>query len=490
MPKIEIFKYFKKTNNSILLIIIFLSCSLLIFINCFTIKILSGSRAYVNGESHYSKGQKDAVRHLITYLYTEDDFQWQLYKVELSVPQGDGMARIALTKNFSTSIVKKGFRAGRNHEDDLDDLIWVFKNFKSVPFIHKAVIEWEKGDALINQINAISNEIHNEIQHGNSTLASRSFFLSRLSKVSDKLTVNERNFSNTLGEGTREIRDYLIYTNIIIVLIIFGSISLYYSTTIKKLLLSKHEIDDANKHLFSIIQDLEKTKNNLFREIIQQKKIIGTISHDITSPLKYIVLIGNYMCDETKKKENSILHKYANSILKSSSQLYEFTKILIEYSNIYIEDKNHEQTHYSFYDLVNKKIELFREIAHSNNSDIINTVDMKLSTHVNQRIISIILHNLLDNAIKNTTNGQIEIGASPNDKKMVFWIKDSGIGMRYELIDYYTNLFKNKESEKLILNNFGIGLHFVLELLIIIKGNIIFSSEINKGTTVTIEIKY
>ncbi len=31
---------------------------------------------------------------------------------------------------------------------------------------------------------------------------------------------------------------------------------------------------------------------------------------------------------------------------------------------------------------------------------------------------------------------------------------------------------KNKESEKLILNNFDVGLHFVLELLIILDGNI------------------
>jgi signal transduction histidine kinase len=490
MSEIKILKYFKKPNFIVLLIIIFLSCSLLIFINCFTIKILSGSRAYVNGESHYSKGQKDAVRHLITYLYTEDNFQWNLYKVELSVPQGDGAARIALTKNLSTSLIKKGFRAGRNHEDDLDDLIWVFKNFRPVPFINKAVIEWEKGDALINQINVVGYEIYKEIQHGNLTPASRSLFLSRVSKISDKLTINERNFSNTLGEGTREIRDYLIYTNIIFVLIIFGSVSLYYSTTIKKILFSKLEIDQKNTQLHSMIQDLQKTKTDLFTEIIQQKKIIGTISHDIKSPLKYIVLIGNYLYNETKKEENSISHKYANSILKSSSQLYEFTKILIEYSDIYIEDKDHEQTYYSFYDLANKKIELFKEIAHSNNSNIINTVDENLSFQVNQRIISIILHNLLDNAIKNTTNGEIKIGAFVDDEKMVFFIKDTGSGMGHDLIDYYTNLFKNKESEKLILNNFGIGLHFVLELLIIIKGNIIFSSEINKGTTVTVEIKY
>jgi signal transduction histidine kinase len=490
MPKTKDLKYLKKPNIIILLVILF-SCSALIFINCFTIKILSGSRAYVNGESHYSKGQKDAVRHLITYLYTEDTAQWNLYKVELSVPQGDGNARISLTKNPNdTETAKKGFRAGRNHEKDLEDLIWVFRNFKSIPFIHKAIVEWKQADALIEEINRIGNEIQKEIFNKSLTSASQNKFLSRLSEVSDKLTVNERNFSNTLGQGTREIRDYLIYTNIFFILMIFGSVGLYYSTMFKKLLLSKHEIDESNKHLQVMISGMEKTEIDLSREIMQQRKIIGTISHDIKSPLKYIVLIGNYLCEETKKMSDSTSHRYANSILKSSSQLYEFTKVLIEYSNIYIEDKDHPVVNYSFYELVQKKVELFKEIAAGNNTVLINSVGANVSSHANNKIIGIIVHNLLDNAIKNTKNGQIEVGAFDDKSKLIFWVKDSGIGMSQDLIDYYTNLFKNKESEKLILNNFGIGLHFVLELLIILKGNITFSSIVDNGTTVTVEINY
>jgi signal transduction histidine kinase len=473
-----------------LLIIIFLSCSLLIFINFFTIKILSGSRAYVNGESHYSKGQKDAVRHLITYLYTEDIKKWDLYKIELSVPQGDGSARIALVNNKSDEVVKQGFRTGRNHEDDLDDLVWVFKNFRSIPFIQKAITEWEQADALIHQIDSIGREIHKEIINGTLTPASRNFFLVRLSEVSDKLTINERDFSNTLGEGTRQMRDYLMLVNVLFVLIIYGSLSWYYSTMMKRSLSSKHEIDETNKQLCFIIEDLEKTKSGLSKEIIQQKKIIGTVSHDIRSPLKYIVLIGNYLFEETKKDKDSTLHKYSSSMLKSSSQLYEFKNILIEYSNIYIEDKAHEQTSYSFYDLVQSKVELFKEIAKNNNSILLNTVGKNLISHTNERIISIIVHNLLDNAVKNTVNGEIEICAYTDYKKTTFWVRDTGVGMSRDLMDYYTNRFKNKESEKLILNNFGIGLHFILELLIIIKGNIVFSNTVNGGTTVTIEIDY
>lgn len=50
-------------------LIVAISCTLLIVSNYLTIRILSASRGYVNGESHYSKAQKDATRHLITYLF-------------------------------------------------------------------------------------------------------------------------------------------------------------------------------------------------------------------------------------------------------------------------------------------------------------------------------------------------------------------------------------------------------------------------------------
>lgn len=149
MSKGPFFKNLRFPNVFILLLIVFISCALLIFINFFTIKILSANRAYVNGESHYSKGQKDASRHLLTYLYTKDENQWNLYLEELKVPQGDGIARVTLLKVGDNAVARKGLLVGRNNKADLDDLVWLFVNFKDIPFLAKAIHEWEQGDKLI-----------------------------------------------------------------------------------------------------------------------------------------------------------------------------------------------------------------------------------------------------------------------------------------------------------------------------------------------------
>jgi K+-sensing histidine kinase KdpD len=477
-----------KANTITFLIIILTACSMLIVINFYTIKTLSATRAYVNGESRYSKGHNVATRNLINYVFTSNDEYWTKFKSNINISIGDGKARVALTNKLDKETIKQGFREGKNHEEDLNDMIWLFDNFKNVWFLKKAIAEWEVGDGLNMELYQIGLDIKQKLTNNRLDNESKIKILIQLDEINKKIALSEEKFSNLLGDGTRKTNYYLLLTNIFFICVIVCSISIYYSAMLQKIIKSKQELNQQKEQLEAIIKDLEKTKQELHTEIIQHKKIIGTISHDIRSPLKYIQLIAKHLSSNTKKTKDAVAYKYANSIYKSSSQLYEFTKTLIEYSKIYIEDKDYNQVHYSVNELIESKKNFFEEIALNNDTKIINTTDIKLKSNINIRIISIIIHNLLDNAVKNTNSGSIEIGAKSDSEKITYWVKDTGIGMSPDIIDYYTKLFKNKDPEKLILSTYGIGLHLVLELLIILKGNIIFSNPNNDGTIVTIDI--
>ncbi|MFA9193351.1 HAMP domain-containing sensor histidine kinase [Flavobacterium sp. FBOR7N2.3] len=463
---------------------------MLIVINFYTIKTLSATRAYVNGESHYSKGHNIATRNLINYIFTYKKEYWTKFKSNLDIPIGDAKARMALIKNLDTETIKQGFREGHNEEDDLNDMIWLFKNFKNYSFFKKAIIEWESGDVLNIKLYQIGFDVKKKIDNNELDYETKIQILEQLDEINKKISLKQDAFSRYLGEGTRQVNNYLLLVNIFFTFIIIGSISFYYSAMLQKIIKSKQELNQQKEQLEAIINDLEKTKQDLSTEIVQHKKIIGTISHDIRSPLKYIQLIAKHLCTNTKKTKNEVIFKYANSIYKSSLQLYEFTKTLIEYSKIYIEDRDYDQKIYSVYDLIEDKKVFFEDIAANNGTKIINKTPLKLNSDINIRIVSIIIHNLLDNAVKNTNSGTIEIGAQTDSDKITYWVKDTGSGMSQDIIDYYTNLFKNRDAEKLILSTYGIGLHLVLELLIILKGNISFSNPTNGGTTVTIDIYF
>src|SRR5262249_60519978 len=51
--------------------------------------VLSALRAYVAGEGLYSKGQKDAVYHLVRYTLSRDELEYERYRRAIAVPLAD-----------------------------------------------------------------------------------------------------------------------------------------------------------------------------------------------------------------------------------------------------------------------------------------------------------------------------------------------------------------------------------------------------------------
>ncbi|WP_426478515.1 ligand-binding sensor domain-containing protein [Chryseobacterium sp. CBSDS_008] len=242
------------------------------------------------------------------------------------------------------------------------------------------------------------------------------------------------------------------------------------------------------KILSETVENLEITQIKLGKEIEQQKKLIGTITHDITTPLKFIALTSKEALDHQEMNMQRT-ERILNSIYKSSNQLYNFTKTLKEYADIYSEYRTDETQLYSFYSLVEEKKILFDEIAANHNTIIINNVDEKVMITISKNILAVIIHNLMDNAVKYTRNGIIMISGSDEPEAVVLEIKDTGIGMDEHKIKYYTKLQENIENEKLLLQKYGMGLHLILQLLQMIESKIIITRNTTKGTSFQLILK-
>lgn len=247
----------------------------------------------------------------------------------------------------------------------------------------------------------------------------------------------------------------------------------------------KEVIEEKTKKLATAVKKLEKTKRNLKQEIKQQETLVKSISHDIKSPLKFLTSSINHLSDNINIQQDPKIKKQIETIQMSTFQLYDYVENLIKYSTIFIEGRKLEDKSYSLYNLIEEKIQIFEKIAKEENTIIINKVPQDFLIKTNNKALSIIIHNLLDNAIKNTQNGEIVLQSAINDKTLSLMIMDNGKGMSKELINYYLDFYKNP-----IVKNYHLGLHMIIELLIIIKGNINISSTINEGTIIEILVEY
>lgn len=468
MSKRLFLKNFRLPNVFVLLLIVFITCALLICINFFTIKILSANRAYVNGESHYSKGQKDASRHLITYLYTKEPIQWQQYIQELKVPQGDAIARKTLLKVGDNEVARLGFTTGRNHKDDLDDLVWLFVYFKEVSFLAKAIHEWEQGDNLINELFIIGTQINAKIQRNTLTAIDQQKFLTQISNISDKLTINERNFSNTLGEGTRKIKSLLIITNIIFILIIILSVCSYYSIMVKRLLVSKKEIEVKNEDLILVNRELDR--------------FVYSASHDLRSPitsLKGLIEITQLEDDVDQIKD------YLQLMHQSLAKQDQFINDIIDYSR-----NKRKQIVIEPVSLRELFDEAISQLMHIENANRITFTQELLidQIHSDGLRLKIIIGNLVSNAIKYADSSKqemfITIKTYVTDGFHKIEVSDNGIGINDEfkdsIFEMYFGTNKNKGS--------GLGLYIVKEAVENIKGNISVVSEKTIGSKFIVTI--
>src|ERR1700759_411849 len=144
-----------------------LASAAIIVVNIYCVKILSGARAYVNGESEYSKGQKDASAYLINYITLHNKTDYFAFKNAIAIPKGDHVARVGLTTPpVDYKAVKEGLLAGKNHPEDIDNMIRLFQTFKNVDMFKRAIEIWTEGDEMIYDLDQIGTSAHDQIVKG------------------------------------------------------------------------------------------------------------------------------------------------------------------------------------------------------------------------------------------------------------------------------------------------------------------------------------
>ena len=241
--------------------------------------------------------------------------------------------------------------------------------------------------------------------------------------------------------------------------------------------------------LHNTISTLRKTKDNLSAQNESHKKLIKTIIHDIKTPLKFMAITGRYVYNSLDDKDET-LKEDVESIYTSSSQLYAFIDEFLEYSKQV--DRNTPTPPFSLKELVNEKIDFFKTLASHKDIELINYIEDTITVNANKHLLSIVIHNLLDNALKNTQNGgSIVFNATLNRfEETILSVKDNGIGMSKEQTKAYNEMITESFNDKSqTIQSVGIGLQIIVELLIIMDAKMVINSTEGIGTEVKITLR-
>ena len=167
--------------------------------------VLSSARAYVGGESQWSKAQKAATLALVRYAQSRANADWQNYRRAIAIPLGDRRAREALERpSPDPAAVREGFVAGANHPDDVAGMSRLFRWFGSVPFMAEAIDIWTRADVELQRLIAGAAERRGAIMRAADDERVQALVAEVLA-IDGRLTPLEARFSETLGEASRTV---------------------------------------------------------------------------------------------------------------------------------------------------------------------------------------------------------------------------------------------------------------------------------------------
>ncbi|WP_159799867.1 ATP-binding protein [Flavobacterium sp. MK4S-17] len=291
-----------------------------------------------------------------------------------------------------------------------------------------------------------------------------------------------RNFTFYVKPAFWQTTWFLILITAAVIVLIFFTIKLRLKYIRYKNIQLQKQITLQTAQLRSTIAALRKTQEDLGKQVVNHKNLIKTITHDIKSPLKFMAITGRYVYNNIDSGTDAVKDD-VQAIYTSSSQLYHFVDQFLEYTKEADTSNNTEP--FSLNELATEKMDFFSTIANYKNINLLNEIPKNLYVTLNRHLLSIILHNLLDNAIKNTYNGAITFSAyTDNEKKTtVITIKDSGKGMNAGQIEYFNSLLQNNPDDTPAKS---MGLSIVAELLLILGGKAEINSSEHWGTQITL----
>lgn len=273
---------------------------------------------------------------------------------------------------------------------------------------------------------------------------------------------------------------FLLLSAIFIIICTYMSIYLYIQQLKKqKLKLSKLVATKTAK-----LQE----KNIQLKRFIHQNEIFSSIVvHDIKSPINSISSISNILYQHWDKVEHSKKQSLISDIHFTAKNTLNFVNSFLVWQS----NKKSIRTEFSvtnLHQLINNSFHFqLSPYYKQKNITLLNNVDHNFEILTNKQILSIILSNLIDNAIKFAEKPEIKIYAVQHANNITITIKDNGKGMNQSKIDSNLNA-SMQQNFNVESKNLHLGYIFINELLPIINGKIKIHSKKNIGTAVNIII--
>ena len=214
-----------------------------------------------------------------------------------------------------------------------------------------------------------------------------------------------------------------------------------------------------------------------------QKNFIANVSHDFRSPLTSIKGFVEAIMDGTIPPE--MQEKYLKIVINETERLEKLTQSLLTLDKLDAKGRPIHKTDFDINRTIKNTAAAFEAICQQKSLVIeLHQESEQLMVHADLEQIQQVLYNLIDNAIKfSSDHSVIKVETSENHGKVFVSVKDSGTGISKEsLPKIWDRFYKQDSSRGRDRRGTGLGLSIVKEIITAHNQNINVISTEGVGT--------
>ena len=255
------------------------------------------------------------------------------------------------------------------------------------------------------------------------------------------------------------------------------------------------EVKRKEKELLFTQQELEEALQETKSALEIKTQFLANVSHEIRTPMNSIVgmayLLGQTQLEEQQDEYLKQLQRAANTLLSLVNNILDFSKIDSDSIEI-------QKVEFDFPKTVSKILHLYRAIAKEKQISLTYYSEEAIPRRMigDPLRLEQVLSNLLDNAIKFTSEGEIRVGMKvakiEGDSILIrFEIKDTGIGIdkvyQDKIFDVFTQIDGSRTRQ---YSGAGMGLAITKKLVQLMGGEIKVDSQIDQGSRFTFTVRF